>query len=108
MINTSREYILCAAIWFDDGKKHHHQTVNVLTGFVVCGQRHHNALHTAHAIAGTETYQEFKDKCGILSQMQGFVTSYGNFIDRKEAAKLASLTGQITKETECLFSEDLY
>ena len=34
------EYILCAAIWIDDGQKHHNQPV--LTGFVIGGYRHSN------------------------------------------------------------------
>ena len=39
---------------------------------------------------------------------QGFYTSYGRFVDRKEALKIAKDAGQIELENETLYSEDLY
>jgi len=42
-----KEYILCAAIWCNDGKKHVHQPRNVPKGFVIGGRRHHNCFITA-------------------------------------------------------------
>lgn len=38
---------------------------------------------------------------------QGFITSEGDFVDRKLAGALAFTAGQISTPTECLFSEDL-
>jgi hypothetical protein len=35
-----KEYILCAAIWFDDGKEYRLQPKNITTGLVLCGWRH--------------------------------------------------------------------
>lgn len=42
--------------------------------------------------------------------VQGFVTSSGKFVDRREAAKIAFESGQIKKETQpiTLYSEDLW
>lgn len=42
------------------------------------------------------------------ADFQGFVTSKGVFVDRKEAAKIAWLAGQTNKEIKILFSEDLW
>lgn len=39
------EYILCAAIWYDDGKEYPHQPVNIKEGYVWCGRRHHNIIN---------------------------------------------------------------
>lgn len=40
--------------------------------------------------------------------IEGFVTTSGLFLDRKEAAELAYNMGQITEPKEKLKSEDLY
>jgi hypothetical protein len=49
---------------------------------------------------------------GINTQDQGFLTSYGRYIDREEAAKIADHAGQL-KIKYCgaptiLFSEDIW
>lgn len=96
------EYIICAAIWFKDGNKHEHQPKNVDNGFVVCGRRHHNCFMIA-SICIADGYSEVKGDA-----VQGFLTSKDRFLDRKEAAELACKNGQCARETNCLFSEDLY
>lgn len=93
------EYILCAAIWFKNGKKHEHQPKNIETGFVVCGRRHHNCFLT------TSLVKEFSE--AKKTAEQGFLTSKDRFVDRKEAAQIAFERGQC-KEKKILFSEDLY
>lgn len=40
--------------------------------------------------------------------IEGFVTTQGIFVDRKEAAALAFEFGQITEQKEKLKSEDIY
>ena len=98
-----REYVTCAANWFNDGKVYLHQPTNIKEGFVVCGHRHHNVFMTVSLIRG----DDFKvSDYGKVTQ--GFLTSYDRFVDRKEAGKIAFQEKQITKETDCLFSEDLY
>jgi hypothetical protein len=38
-MTNNKEYILSAAVHFDDGKIYEHQPSNIKTGFVVCGRR---------------------------------------------------------------------
>ncbi len=97
--NEKFEYVICAAIHFDDGKFYVHQPRNITKGFVICGRRHHNCFIAKKC-------SEFSEKTG--DAIQGFLTSKDIFLDRKEAGKLAFEAGQITTETTCLFSEDLY
>lgn len=39
-----KEYIICAANHYDDGKKHPHTPKNIEQGFVICGRRHHRGM----------------------------------------------------------------
>jgi hypothetical protein len=96
------EYILCAAIWIKDGNRHEHQPINVEQGIVVCGQRHHNCLTTAFILLGGN--RPATDE----RIAQGFLTSWNRFVDRAEGGKIAFDSGQISDQTDCLFSEDLY
>jgi len=93
------EYVICAAIWFNDKKEHLHQPRNIKEGFVICGRRHHNCFITK----SLSEYSEIKG-----DSVQGFLTSKDIFLDRRQAAELAFKMGQIKRETTCLFSEDLY
>lgn len=93
------EYILCAAIHWNDGFKRIHQPKNIETGVVLCGRRHHNILNSIYQIL---THQMPGD------ETQGFITNLDRFVDRKEAGKIAFESGQIKQLTETLFSEDLY
>lgn len=49
------------------------------------------------------TYREYPSRFN-----QGFLTSKGRFVDRKEAAKIAWDMGQIPEQVEELTSEHLY
>lgn len=96
-----KEYILCAAIWFDDDViSYHHQPKNINSGFVVSGRRHHNCFYTVSIFT--------KDQKVFKSITQGFLTNTDRFIDRKEAAKVAFEAGQVKELYECLISEHLY
>lgn len=105
--NTDKEeYVICAAIYVNNGEINHHQPKNIEIGFVVSGRRHHNCFCTIMAITGNErTIKLLIDDAKIE---QGFLTSKDRFINRKEAGLLAYSQGQIKKQTDCLFSEDLY
>lgn len=67
--------------------------------------RHHHILHSmpsSHIDGGT-----------VGEHAQGFITSTGRFVDRKEAMTIAFLSGQVKPETIMrkvpdLFSEDLW
>ena len=96
-----KEYLLCAAIYYEDGKKYEHQPKNIESGIVVCGRRHHNCYMTLASLLG--------DKYDIkLTHNQGFVTSKNRYLERKEAAQLAFECGQITKQSKTIFSEELW
>ena len=102
-VRVSTPYIICAAIWFKDGKKHKHQPRNIDSGFVVAGRRHHNVFLTVADIKDVP-YKDY----GYSENIQGFLTSDDRFVNRKEAGQIAFDAGQTAKLTECLFSEDLY
>ena len=73
----------------------------LLMAVIVSPARHHNVLHEAHRL-GLE--DEGPDA-------QGFITSTGRFVDRREACLIAKRADQIIKKTgpdHILFSEDLW
>lgn len=105
MINIEGEYILCAAIWFDDGKKYAHQPKNINSGLVFCGRMHACIFAQIGGTVGERI------ELGIHEKEQGFLTSENRFVDRKEAAKIAIKSGQIEKVNyfrDKLDSCDLY
>jgi len=99
---ADQEKIICSAIWFDDGKAYLHMPKNIPTGFVVCGRRHHNCFALMGQVADeSKSYKQ-------LNEVQGFLTSKDVFLDRRKAAELAFKSGQIDRQIETLFSEDLW
>ena len=113
-----KETIICAAIYFDDGKKWQHQPTNIENGFVVCGRRHHNCYMTL-SITNKQDEERWWVK---LFEIQGFVTNTNRFVDRKEGYKIAFESGQLQERIDICFkgtqlegvdehiltSEDLY
>jgi|APSaa5957512576_1039674.scaffolds.fasta_scaffold03230_10 hypothetical protein len=98
------EYIICSAIWFDDGIDHEDMTIGGKTGFVICGRRHHNCFHTDSILDPKRKYIKFEKE-------QGFVTNKNRFVDRNEAVDIAFDAGQTYERTPHsmgLFSEDLW
>lgn len=109
--------ILCAANYYDDGKKHPHTPKNVETGFVICGRRHHNCIAIFAQMMGFEEEQKYsKDAMTVkLTEVQGFLTSDNRFVSRKEAYTIAYANDQIVGPNKGyasneigLTSEDLY
>lgn len=99
-----QEKILCAAIWYNDGKAHQEQPINIESGYVWCGRRHHNVILLRKELTGEST---------VTRQGQGFLTDTDRFVDRQEAYKIARDAGQLLlgdyqKEPYMLTSEDLY
>ena len=101
-MKKQKEYILCAAIHFQDGKEYVHMPDNIKTGYVICGRKHHNCF----AILGQLLQPEKEYK--TLDEIQGFVTNTNRFVTREEAASNAICAGQIEQHTVTLYSEDLY
>ena len=100
ILEMKKEYILCSAIWYQDGESYLHQPKNIEYGFVICGRRHHNIINTIG--------QKFFFKTSENKHIEGFLTNLDRFVDRREAAKIAFEYGQIQHSKNSLYSEDLY
>lgn len=98
----TKEYILCAAIWYKDGQHYDNQPEGIDDGYIVCGRRHHNCIFTSWILSG-------KKNMDYDGHIQGFMTSKDRFVDRYEGARIAKEANQCTiPDNEPLFSEDLY
>ena len=84
-MNNKKEYILCAAISFDDT--------------IIAGYRHDKCFAILKTFLGA-----YKPK----NITQGFLTSKNRFVDRYEANKIAINAKQIKNKLDWLVSEDLY
>lgn len=110
MIDNTKEYLLCAAIWFKCDEQPVHKPINIEGGVVLCGFRHGDIF------AQTGMLVKHRIKLGITEEEQGFITSKNRFVTRKEAAEIALLQGQFkdNKEKEevirshFLYSENIY
>lgn len=98
----AKEYILCAAIWFDDGKKYAGQPFSVQQGLVLCGWRHGCIFPQIGGLVSE------RQKLGIFEKEQGFLTNLNRFVDREEGAAIAWKAGQTKEELKTLYSEDIY
>ena len=106
IVGRSAEYILCSAIWFDDGiTTYIHQPKNIKSGFVVCGRRHHNCFTIKAMLQGV-------GRTNYINEVQGFLTNKDRFVDRQEAMIIAVLANQIIERTgsrpDTLYSEDVW
>lgn len=93
-----KEFILCAAVWYNDGLRHDGQPENITEGIVVCGRRHHNCYATLKALGITN--DDYKTMFSIMSESehrkhQGFLTSKDRYVDRREAWEIAKENNQI-------------
>lgn len=102
IVKMKPERILAAAIWFDDGKEHLYQPVNISTGLVFCGFRHCSIFQQIGGTVGE------RKNVGIKEKEQGFLTYHNRFVGREEAASIAFQSGQIQVEQKTLYSEDLW
>ena len=89
MIDTSKEWVLCAAIWYKDGTKAPRGFIaqNISSGVVIGQWRHGNVINAYRQLTGKPT----------IGEVQGFITSKGNFVDRWQGMKLAYEAGQVDK-----------
>ena len=132
MIDNSKEYIICAAIHYDNGKEYSHQYIyGIKTGFVLGGYRHPNIVACLPTNIYFEKLEDYSNSFAVKwsrgkrdsegnilpdaeengKTYQGFITSLGKFVNRKEAAIIALNCGQIDKlkfSDQVLYSEDLY
>lgn len=102
MIDNKKEYICCAAIWYQSGDKFIHTCKNIDKGCVIFGLRH--SIFELFI----KLYPNYKQSNDTI---QGFLTSHNRFVTRQEGAKIAFEAGQINEEIaklNYLYSEDLY
>ena len=105
-VRASTSYIICAAIWYNDGKERHNLPRNIKAGIVVGGWRHGNCITILHEMFPNRDYI-INNKDGKTT-IQGFLTNKGMFVDREEAGRIAFEARQISAPNDYLFSEDLY
>lgn len=108
-----KEFIICSAIHYDDGKEYPHQSKGIKSGFIVCGRRHHNCITTLSILM-----EDRYEKAMAMREAQGFLTNTDRFVNRKEAYFIAKDAGQLLHNmhdesnlqlvSEDLYSEDLY
>lgn len=96
------EYILCAAIWYKDGKAYRNQPKNINDGYVWCGRRHNNIISLRMDLTQQPTRRETSE--------QGFITNLNRFVNRNEGNEIAIRAGQVKDNhiEDELISEDLY
>jgi hypothetical protein len=111
MIDQTKEYICCAAIWYEDMPTNRLLPTNIKNGIVICGHRHGHCIADFKYLTGKKTVGT---DCGEFQQ--GFLTSLNRFVTREEAAEIALLQGQFKDDFEkaevershYLFSESIY
>ena len=115
MIDNSKEYILCAAIWYKDGTEAPRGFIaqNISSG-VVIGQWRHGNIINIRATNPVWNKRMLAEKLNHVDDdvpmrisdekpdvdydyVDGFLTSKGNFVDRWQGMKLAYEAGQVDK-----------
>lgn len=93
-----QEYILCAAIKRITPRKDTTMYYNNDICNIEIGYRHHDIIRRFHG------------EISRYPEDQGFYTSKGRFVDRRDAMIIAKNAGQFDKNSskEILYSEDLY
>lgn len=122
MIDNSKEYIACSALHYDNGRKYNFMKgYGVDRGFVIGGLRHPFIVSVlpSNVYAADERQKELNSELEWNEDLekhevtQGFITSFGRFVNRKEAMKIALACGQVKYEELGnpligLFSEDIF
>jgi hypothetical protein len=109
-VKMSKERIICAANYYNDGVVYESTAKNIDVGFVICGRRHHNCIFIFAKMYGFPYSAETQKIHN--TEVQGFLTNTDRFVTRLEALEIAKNANQmITGEGNPrlgLFSEDLY
>ena len=116
MIDTSKEWVLCAAIWYKDGTEAPRGFIaqNISSGVVIGQWRHGNIINirATNPIWNKKTLKErinrenqdvpmriSDEKPDVdYDYVDGFLTSKGRFVDRWQGMAVAYLAGQIPYE----------
>jgi hypothetical protein len=115
MIDNSKEYVICAAIWYKDSTEAPRGMIaqNIDSGVVIGQWRHGNCINVraTNPIWNKKTLKERVDRESqdipmMVSNekpdieydyVDGFLTSKGRFVDRWQAAKIAMDCGQLSE-----------
>lgn len=105
--NGEREYIMCAAVYINDGIDYIFKPYNIDKGYVVSGWRHACIWETLKITTNKVQHQFGKHG---EEWADGFLTNKNRFLTRKEGLELVKENGQLTKSLigGCLTSEDLW
>ena len=109
MIDTSKEWVLCAAIWYKDGTEAPRGLIaqNIDSGVVIGQWRHGNCINIrstnplwnakklAERKQETPMISSYEDTLKYYDYVDGFLTSRGRFVDRWQGMALAYLAGQV-------------
>lgn len=110
-MNKNQEHILCAAYRFKEGyRTPNMERISDQDGALVedvYKEPHKEVFRMALGWRHADILYKYGD-CIDKSDLGGFMTSKGRYVDRTEAAKIAFAAGQIEKEKNMLFSEDIY
>ena len=100
MIDNTKEYILCAAVRRKErkecprGGKPYKDGINDILD-IELGFRHH------------DIYQRFFKELSTKPVDQGFYTSHGRYVNRKEGMKIAYEAGQMTEQGTIWTQQDI-
>ena len=113
MIDNSKEYVLCAAIWYKDGTEAPRGLIaqNINSGVVIGQWRHGNCINVratnplwnarklAERMNGDPmAIKTYEDTLPYFEEVDGFITSEGRFVDRWQGMELAYLAGQVDEK----------
>ena len=113
MIDNSKEYVLCAAIWYKDGTEAPRGFIaqNIDSGVVIGQWRHGNVINVratnplwnakklAERRGESPLLEKWEDTLPYFEEVDGFITSEGRFVDRWQGMELAFLAGQVDEKT---------
>ena len=89
-----KEFIICSAIYINDGEKHTDQPTNITTGFVISGRRHNNCYATIKSLKGVN-WEEYLNLVDHTDEQQGFITSLNKYLNREDAFIMAKENNQL-------------
>lgn len=112
MIDTSKEWILCAAIWYQDGTEAPRGLIaqNIDSGVVIGQWRHGNCINVrstnplwnakrlAERKGEIPMITKYEDTLEYFNYVDGFITSYGRFVDRWQGMEIAYEAGQVDEK----------
>lgn len=112
MIDTSKEWVICAAIWYQDGTEAPRGFIaqNIDSGVVIGQWRHGNCINVrstnplwnakrlAERKGEIPMFTKYEDTLEYFNYVDGFITSYGRFVDRWQGMEIAYEAGQVDEK----------